>query len=134
MENQSRKRRIFHHLFVLKPVGFVLFLLTGITAFCIVSGNIAIPIYTTVETTVEHQGDLIKLHLGKQDLAENTPIFVYHSRDDFVRKITEYRVDGEYVITDSGENLWDGEKVNVDIQMGEESLFEHIIRNGGNTQ
>lgn len=134
MENQSRKRRVFDTFFVFKPIGFTMFLLFGLITFIGISSNIKIPVYNTIETVVEKEGEYIKLDIGNQELQEDTPIFVYRSRDDYLEKITEYQVESEYIVIDSIDDLPDEQKVNVDIQIKEISLLQHIFRNGGNTQ
>lgn len=134
MENQSRKRRVFDTFFVFKPIGFTMFLLFGLITFIGISSNIKIPVYDTIETVVEKEGEHIKLDIGSQELQEDTPIFVYRSRDDYLEKITEYQVESKYIVINSIDDLSDEQKVNVDIQTKEISLLEHIFKNGGNTQ
>lgn len=134
MEKQSRKRWILSNFFVLKPVGFIIFLLFGIIAFVIVGSNVKIPVYTTIQTTVEKEGEYVRLKLGEQELLPDAPIFIYQSRDDYLEKIMEYQIDDGYIVMDAPNDLPDNEKVNIDVQTAEISLLKHIFMNGGTQQ
>lgn len=134
MEEQSRRRKIFSDFFVIKPIGFVIFLLLGITVFVIVGSGVNIPVYMTVQTTVEREGDHVRLKLGEEKLLPDTPVFIYQSRDDYLEKIVEYEVDDGYVVMDVRKDLPDKQKVNMDVQTKEISLLKYIFMNGGNAQ
>ena len=60
MKEQNKKKQILLDIFVLRPWGFVLFLILGIVMFMLVSVNIKIPVYMTVETYAEKENDRIK--------------------------------------------------------------------------
>ncbi len=134
MERQSRKRRMLSNFFVLKPIGFVIFLLFGIIAFAIVGSRVKIPVYTTMQTTVEKEGEHIKVKLGEGELLPDTPVFIYRSRDEYLEKIMEYQVKDGYIVTEAPNDLSDKETVNIDVQTTEISLLKHIFINGGNTK
>lgn len=132
MKEQSRKRKILTYFFVQKPLGFVLFLMLGVTAFIVVTGSIKIPVYNTVEAYVEKENDMIRLNLHNQKIQADTPIFLYQSRDDFLEKITEYQMEDGYIVTDDTGVFLNGEKINIDFQTEEVTLLRHILE-GGNT-
>lgn len=132
MKEQSRKRKILTYFFVQKPLGFVLFLMLGVTAFIIVTDSIKIPVYNTVEAYVEKGNDMIRLNLHNQKIQADTPIFLYQSRDDFLEKITEYQLEDGYIVTDDTGVFLNGEKINIDFQTEEVTLLRHILE-GGNT-
>lgn len=132
MKEQSRKRKILTYFFVQKPLGFVLFLMLGITAFIVVTGSIKIPVYNTVEAYVEKENDMIRLNLHNQKIQADTPVFLYQSRDDFLEKITEYQMEDGYIVTDDTGVFLNGEKINIDFQTEEVTLLRHILE-GGNT-
>lgn len=132
MKEQSRKRKILTYFFVQKPLGFVLFLMLGVTAFIVVTGSIKIPVYNTVEAYVEKENDMIRLNLHNQKIQADTPIFFYQSRDDFLEKITEYQMEDGYIVTDDTGVFLNGEKINIDFQTEEVTLLRHILE-GGNT-
>lgn len=134
MVKQTRKRKILNNFFVLKPIGFLIFLLFGAIGFAVVGNKITIPVYTTVQTIVEKEGDHIKLRLGEQELMEDTPIFVYRSRDDYLEKIKEYQLKDGCIITEQINDLSDKEKINMDVQTTKVSLLKLIFMNGGNIQ
>lgn len=132
MKEQSRKRKILTYFFVQKPLGFVLFLMLGVTAFIVVTGSIKIPVYNTVEAYVEKENDMIRLNLHNQKIQADTPVFLYQSRDDFLEKITEYQLEDGYIVTDDTGVFLNGEKINIDFQTEEVTLLRHILE-GGNT-
>lgn len=132
MKEQSRKRKILTYFFVQKPLGFVLFLMLGVTAFIVVTGSIKIPVYNTVEAYVEKENDMIRLNLHNQKIQADTPVFLYQSRDDFLEKITEYQIEDGYIVTDDTGVFLNGEKINIDFQTEEVTLLRHILE-GGNT-
>lgn len=132
MKEQSRKRKILTYFFVQKPLGFVLFLMLGVTAFIVVTGSIKIPVYNTVEAYVEKENDMIRLNLHNQKIQADTPVFLYQSRDDFLEKITEYQMEDGYIVTDDTGVFLNGEKINIDFQTEEVTLLRHILE-GGNT-
>lgn len=132
MKEQSRKRKILTYFFVQKPLGFVLFLMLGVTAFIVVTGSIKIPVYNTVEAYVEKENDMIRLNLHNQKIQADTPVFLYQSRDDFLEKITEYQMEDGYIVTDDTGAFLNGEKINIDFQTEEVTLLRHILE-GGNT-
>lgn len=130
---QSRKRKIFISFFVRRPIGFVIFLVLGITVFISIAGRIRVPVYTTVKTRVEKEGNDIKLDLKDTHFQKDTPVFLYHARDEYLEKVTGYRLDGGYIVLDSMDGIRAGEKINVDLQIREVSLLRHIFADGGNT-
>lgn len=132
MKEQSRKRKILTYFFVQKPLGFVLFLMLGVTAFIVVTGSIKIPVYNTVEAYVEKENDMIRLNLHNEKIQADTPVFLYQSRDDFLEKITEYQMEDGYIVTDDTGVFLNGEKINIDFQTEEVTLLRHILE-GGNT-
>lgn len=132
MKEQSRKRKILTYFFVQKPLGFVLFLMLGVTAFIVVTGSIKIPVYNTVEAYVEKGNDMIRLNLHNEKIQADTPVFLYQSRDDFLEKITEYQIEDGYIVTDDTGVFLNGEKINIDFQTEEVTLLRHILE-GGNT-
>ena len=60
---QSNKRKALTSFFVLRPWGFVLFLLLGAGLFVFTAANIKIPVYTKVETAVTQKNGVIQLSL-----------------------------------------------------------------------
>lgn len=132
MKEISKKRKILTDFFVKRPLGFVIFLMIGIGAFILVSINIRIPVYTTVEAYVEKENDRIKLNLNNQKFQTDTPVFLYQSRDDSLEKITEYQLKDGYIIMEDTGVFSTGEKINIDIQTEEVTLLKHIL-DGGNT-
>lgn len=134
MERQSRTRRILSNYFVIKPIGFVIFLMFGILAFLIIGSNVKIPVYTTVQTTVEKEDNFVKFKWEEHELMTGDPIYIYCSRDDYLEKIVEYRMEDGYLKANISSNFSDMEKINIDIKTDEVTLLEHIFMNGGNIQ
>ena len=132
MKEISKKRKILTDFFVKRPLGFVIFLMIGIAAFILVSVNIRIPVYTTVEAYVEKENDRIKLNLNNNKFQTDAPVFLYQSRDDSLEKITEYQIKDGYIIIEDTGIFSTGEKINIDIQTEEVTLLKHIL-DGGNT-
>lgn len=129
---QGKMRKMMNEVFILRPWGFVVFLLIGISVFFLVTTRIHIPVYRTVETTAVMEGDVIRVDLQQEVFEAGTPVFLYKSRDDHLEKVTVYKVEqGCLLIEKSGELSMSG-NVFVDVQTGEVSLLRHIFTEGGN--
>lgn len=133
MKEQSKIRKRFTDFFVLRPLGFVIYLLLGAVVFIFVSANMKIPVYTTVESYVEKEDDRIRLILHDQKFQMDAPIFLYRSRDDSLKKITVYQIRDGYIVTEDTGVFSNGEKVSMDLQIKEVTLLRHIFMEGGNT-
>lgn len=133
MKKQSRKRRILTEFFVLRPWGFVIFLVLGTALFSFVSLHIKIPVYTTVETYVEIEDNRIRLALHNQKFQMDKPIFLYHSKDESLEKIMAYQFVGGYIVAEDSGIFSNGEKIKIDIQTKEITLLKNIFAEGGNT-
>lgn len=129
---QSKKRKMFYQIFVWKPWGFVVFLLLGLGIFFFVTISIQIPVYMTMETMVVKEKDCIQIDLYHKTWKENTPIFLYNSRDDHLEKITEYKIENNSIFVDFVEGLSEKQIIYADIQTDEISLLKHIFIEGGN--
>lgn len=129
----DKKRKALTLFFVLRPWGFVLFLLLGAGIFIVTASRIRIPVYTTVETVIEEKNGDIQLNLKQTKFQSGTPVFLYRSRDDHLEKVTEYRVENGCLFTSSADSLPDEGRIYMDVQVDEISLLRHIFTEGGNT-
>lgn len=129
---QGKVRKIMNEVFILRPWGFVAFLLIGISVFFIVTTRIQIPVYRTVETTAVREGDIIRVDLHKNTFEAGTAVFLYESRDDHLEKVTAYKVQQGCLLIEESDKLPVSGKVYVDIQTSDISLLRHIVTEGGN--
>ena len=130
---QSKKRKTLTTFFILRPWGFIFFLLFGAGMFIFFASKIQIPVYTTLETTVIQKNGIVKLNLENKTFKEGTPVFLYKSRDDHLEKVTNYKIKDGCLLIDSSKTLPDSGKIYIDIQTDEISLLLHIFKEGGNT-
>ena len=119
-------------LFILHPVGFILFLVLGVGTFFLVATKIHIPVYTTVETVVEEENGRMCLNLEDNKFEAGTPVYLYQSRDDHLEKVTAYEVREGWLLTDFIDTLPKDGRLYADIQTDEISLLRHIFTEGGN--
>jgi len=124
---QSKSKKVFMEFFVRKPFGFVIFLILGTAVFILTANKIQVPVYKTVKACVEKEESGIKLNLRNTRFQKGTPVFLYHARDEHLEKITEYRLDGGYIVMDFMDGISVGEEINIDIQTQEVSLLRHIF-------
>lgn len=129
---QGKIRKIMNEVFILRPWGFVVFLLIGISVFFVVTTKIHIPVYRTVETTAVREGGMIRVDLHKNSFEAGTPVFLYESRDDHLEKVAKYKVEQGCPLIEEGDKLPVSGKVYLDIQIGDISLLRHILTEGGN--
>lgn len=130
MEN-SRGKRLFTHLFVTYPIGYVFLLAAGIMVFVWVAYSIQIPIYKTVEAPVESTTENIIVQTGDVVPMKNTPLYLYESRENNMEQIIDYEVDEiKRVVKIPKCKFENCEKINVDIQIQQVSLLEYIFFNG----
>lgn len=129
---QSKMRKMMNEVFILRPWGFIAFLIIGIGAFAAVTTKIHIPVYSTVETTAVSEDGMVRVDLQQKTFEVGTPVFLYKSRDDHLEKVTAYRVEQGCLLIEEGDKLQVAGKIYVDIQTGDISLLRHILTEGGN--
>lgn len=130
---QNKKRKTLTTFFILRPWGFIFFLLIGAGLFIFWGEKIKIPVYTTIETNAIQKNGTIKINLGNKSFIKNTPVFVYKSRDDHLEKVTDYRLMDNYLLIENLDTLSVSGKIYIDVQTDEISLLTHIFKEGGNT-
>lgn len=130
---EDKKEKLWRKWFVHKPVGFVIFFLLGIMAFVYAAVRIQVPVYTSIRTKVEKNGSGMKIDRKKVEVLEDSPIYLYTSREDSMKMVSAYRMDGAYIWVED-ENLLktiDTGEIFFDVQTRQESLLTLIFTNGG---
>lgn len=123
----SKKRRFLQSHFILRPWGFLIFLVLGAGTFFYLALKIHIPVYSTVETVAEEENGMLRVDLHDSKFEMGTPVFLYVSRDDHLEKVTAYKVKDGWMLTEPIDTLPDSGRLYADIQIGETSLLKHIL-------
>ncbi len=129
--DKQKDSGLLYRLFVEKPVGFVGFAFLGILLFIFLFLSVKIPVYTTVETTLEKSGDVTRAYIDSQTVVEDTPVFFYLNRDDYLEKVTDYTIEDGYIKTKELGDSFYGKDIFVDVQTEEKSLLEIVFIQGG---
>lgn len=133
MANVEKQEKFWRKLFVHHPIGFVVFLVLGAVIFLGVTSQIKVPVYTSVKTTVEKVENGIRMDRKGVGIWESSPIYIYHSREDLMEKISSYEIEDKYILLKNHEleeNIGEGE-IFLDIQTGQETLLKLIFTSGG---
>lgn len=113
-----------------RAIAFILFLLMGVAGFLVVSSQIHIPVYRTVEGRMQGSHKVI-CQESLPHICEGSPVFLYISREESLKKIEKYEADKEQIVFTESMNFADGTSVKIDVQTGEVSLLWSVFRKGG---
>lgn len=133
MEDMEKREKTWRILFVVHPIGFVVFLMLGVTSFLVVTSQIQVPVYTSVKTSIEKMENGLRMDRKEVDVWKNSPIYMYQSREDSMEEVSSYEIDGKYILMKIHEldrDIREGE-IFLDIQTGQQTLLNLIFTSGG---
>ena len=133
MERMEKREKTWRILFVVHPIGFVIFLVLGAAMFLGVTSQIQVPVYTSVKTSIEKVENGIRMDRKEVAVWHNSPIYMYQSRENSMEEVSSYEIDGKYILMKSHEldkNIREGE-IFLDIQTGQQTLLNLIFTSGG---
>ncbi len=133
MEHMEKREKTWRILFVVHPIGFVVFLMLGAAAFFGVTSQIQVPVYTSVKTSIEKVENGIRMDRKEAVVWQNSPIYMYQSREDSMEEVSSYEIDGRYILLKNhelGKHIREGE-IFLDIQTGQQTLLNLIFTSGG---
>lgn len=118
---------------LLKPMLYIVYFLVGTILFLYMTNSIKVPIYKTLEGTVNISDEEVLLEIkdyNEESLPEQ--IYYYVNRDEWVESVTDYDSSKGGYIIDNVHKLKDKTIVKIDIEARQMTLFEIIFREGGN--
>lgn len=133
MEHMEKREKTWRILFVYHPIGFVIFLMLGAAVFLGVTSQIQVPVYTSVKTSIEKVENGIRMDRKEAAVWQNSPIYMYQSREDSMEEVSSYEIDGRYILLKNhelGKHIREGE-IFLDIQTGQQTLLNLIFTSGG---
>jgi peroxiredoxin family protein len=134
MRLKDPENSFFTKYFVRKPIFFVVILVLGVASFLLLSELIKVPVYYTYNGTVKIVEGKTSIEFIEYNQKENTTIYIYKNRDEYLKEISDYTVqDNKVVLQQKLDEFKDGENVKVDVWQKKISLLEMIFRSGGNS-
>ena len=98
MEHMEKREKTWRILFVVHPIGFVIFLVLGAAMFLGVTSQIQVPVYTSVKTSIEKVENGIRMDRKEVAVWHNSPIYMYQSRENSMEEVSSYEIDGKYIL------------------------------------
>lgn len=116
-----------------KLLFYMVYFLLGTFVFLYLVKQVSVPVYITLEGEVTIEGEQLVLKLTDYDEA-NIPskIFYYVNREEWVEEIEGYLGRSGVYKAPNIHKLDDKEKVSIDIEVEQKSLFDVIFKENGN--
>lgn len=125
-ENKNSYSRFYR----VRQISFVFLLVFGVVIFLIVTNCVKIPVYTPVTTEVDTEKNCILVATAGIQIEQDSPIYLYVSRDEKIEKITTYETDLlNSCIEIYGSEFQGKEDVTADVQTGQMTLLKYILSN-----
>lgn len=120
----------FSRFYWVRQVSFISLLVFGVVIFSIVTNHVKIPVYTSVKTEVDAEKNCIVVATAGAQMEQDSPIYLYVSRDEKIEKITTYESDPLNSCIEIYGSAFQGKKnVTADVQTGQMTLLKYIVSN-----